>query len=434
MVVTESEFAVADPPLDAVPTYGAGQAEVDRLSNAFALQWILRLFSLRSTLASVGVDPARRGRFGALGEWFVGLSAEEARTRLQNPAFAAWLVRMWNVASGNAGPTDERQRQAFLEHEIDLLPILLLRDLNRLEALDTSAVPCRLPTDARIAPLGLGWRLVARSDIGEPVHLRRVRGGIEIVAGGEVLSYVPLSELAPGAPGTSVRIRSEAIVIEPRTFILDGRIEILPYSAFPELSARRLPQELPCGLDDQVLDRELRRAFELLRTVWPQSLPDVDAFFRGLLPIEMPAANWNSASTGELPFVLQLTVREDAWPFLLADSILHETAHTKLDMAMLFTPLLLNDDQKIYQHPWRPDPRPMAGVLLGAHAFLSVMKLYERALLVWPRDDAIREQYQRRRDEVSTAMATLAGAARFTPAGERIYKKMLEAFEEHPTS
>jgi HEXXH motif-containing protein len=418
MSTAVEDLIVAEPPLAAVPLHGS--SELDRFLDAFVVQWILRVLALGPKLEAAGLDPPRVRLVGALANLLVTMSPAEARARLLDPVLAACLGRLRKAAG--AGDVAASAR------EVDALPVLLIRDLDTLAPDGAPLGPVELPNDARVVPVGLRWRIAAAGARLAAAICRTDEGVVVTGADGAILCRIPATALQPGADGAGIDVASAAVAIAPRTFILDGRVEVLPDKACPELSAR-VPEERRCRLGTGVVERELRAALDLIREVWPESLADVSALFGGLFPIRMPAGGWCSASTSALPFVLQLTIRRAAWPFLLADSILHETAHTKLDMAMMLTPLILNDDRRIYRHPWRPDLRPLAGVLLGAHAFLSVLKLYEGALRLRPADAAARRQYERRRGEVGTALATLEQAASFTPAGAELFQRMVDEFE-----
>ncbi|WP_437755181.1 aKG-HExxH-type peptide beta-hydroxylase [Sorangium sp. So ce1389] len=418
-------YFVSDPVLDCVPAPGGTEESIDALLRGFALQWILKLDRLGSRLARRGAAPAAVARVRGLVSWLVSAPAAGARGVAEEPIFMAWATRLERqVDDLEAGV---RGSAGALERHADHLPLLFLRSLEKIGEGSSEEIACALPGGRGVAPLGLGWQLQSRrGDL--PASLRRTGGGVEILHAGEVLCAVPEGELRPGARGGAVTVVDPyRVAVVPRFFARERRIEILPIDGYPELGERRLPEERPSTLPASEVENALGRSLDAIAAVWPDALRDVDAFFRGVLPMWMPDERWNSASTGELPFVLQLTVRETGWPLLLAESILHEASHVKLDMARLMTPLLSNGDEKIYRHPWRPDLRPMSGVLLGAHAFLAVMKLYEHALEM-AADERVEREYRLRRGEVGVALKMLNDHAQFTPAGQAIYDAMVEVY------
>jgi uncharacterized protein len=108
--------------------------------------------------------------------------------------------------------------------------------------------------------------------------------------------------------------------------------------------------------------------------------------------------------------------------------LLHEFQHVKLhgliDMYDLFDP----SDVRRMPVPWRPDPRPVEGVLHGAYAHLALAHLWRS------RGDSGRVEYLRLRDWVSKAAEALVRAGSLTPDGELFVALMFAAARDHPGS
>jgi HEXXH motif-containing protein len=411
----------------AASTHGTG--ELSSLLDAMTLQWILRLGALRSHLAGLGVpEPHRRMLDAVLGA-LVALTPEAARRTVHDPMAVGWLARLWNAASGDDAVLGGHRPAEWFAHHLATATLVFLPLLPRLHEHHAPVLPVDLHGAGTAWPAGLAWRFAPGPALDRPVALVLGDHGVSVEMDGRPLCRVPLEHLAAGIGPVGIEVHDEArLAVVPRSFVLDGGVEVLPDECCPELSGRRTRHELRSSLPLAALDAELRGAFEILDEVMPHAVPELLLLFRALLPIEMPNDNWNSASTGEAPLVLQLTFRQGSWPFLLADSIVHETAHEKLDMALSLARLLDNDMEPRYHHPWRPDARPMVGVLLGAHAFLSVAQFYDRARRLRPDDDAVQHQCLQRREEVAEAVATLKEHALFTPVGTRVFGHMLDAF------
>ena len=64
----------------------------------------------------------------------------------------------------------------------------------------------------------------------------------------------------------------------------------------------------------------------------------------------------------------------------MAEAIIHETQHNKLNTLLQLEPVLLNGDSCWTTSPVRPDLRPLNGVLLAAHAFVPVAAMHLRLL------------------------------------------------------
>ncbi len=62
----------------------------------------------------------------------------------------------------------------------------------------------------------------------------------------------------------------------------------------------------------------------------------------------------------------------------MTEAVIHEAQHNKLHAMMELDPLVTNEPTERYHSPWRPDLRPMRGLLLAVHAFIPVEQLYAR--------------------------------------------------------
>ncbi|MCB9705521.1 MAG: hypothetical protein H6711_26860 [Myxococcales bacterium] len=423
--VTDLDPRVALSPLElvlpdeidvAAAALGAGRGPLDALRRATALQWTLELLA-GAELARAHLPGSSAARLLlALAAALAEAPAEEVARWMASPAFRAWLYRarvhLFELRErGAPGP-------AMADH-VGLLPLLLAGQ----PAWEAAAPggPQRLRMPARgLSPVGAAARL--RPDVpGLEVMLSAAGEGAWEVRAGEAL--VARGHAAGG--GVDWRGAGEGpLQVEPRTFIVGGGVELLAADDHPELAELRSPAERPSDLDPLAVDAELSRALAILGWVWPEVMIDVAYHFRGLLAMDMPLGRWNSASTRELPLVLQLTLRRQGNPWLLAESIVHESAHVRIDEATFLQPLIVDDGRRIFRHPWRPDLRPITGVLLGAHAFLSVVLYYRRGLEIFPGDPFLARELEVRTREVGEALDMIEHHARLTSAGERVYAAM----------
>ena len=135
---------------------------------------------------------------------------------------------------------------------------------------------------------------------------------------------------------------------------------------------------VPAG---RLSDRDWQAWQEALGAVSRQLAAELPAYasviaagLRSVVP--MPAAAGRSRSgTAKHAFAavaLALPDRSD----MLGELLVHEMQHVKLtalcDLMDLFDP----DDPAGYHVPWRPDPRPLDGVLNGTYAYLAVGELW----------------------------------------------------------
>jgi len=108
-------------------------------------------------------------------------------------------------------------------------------------------------------------------------------------------------------------------------------------------------------------------------------------------------------------------------PVLMAEILVHEFQHIKLsglqDMVSLTTPC----DTRVYA-PWRPDPRPVGGLLQGVYAYLGIARFWDaqRHVETGP-DDIFRAQvtFERSRSMIESATATLLRTDCLTSTGTR---------------
>jgi HEXXH motif-containing protein len=134
-----------------------------------------------------------------------------------------------------------------------------------------------------------------------------------------------------------------------------------------------------------------------------------------LIPVGFEPERHLSASYREHVGALYLTLHPRVET--LAEAIVHEHQHGKLNLASWHDRLLDNPADELVRSPVRPDPRPLIGVLLAAHAFVPVAVLYRRMAAggadVQARLDAVLASNQE-------ALDVLAAHARPTPLGARV--------------
>ncbi|MSQ84600.1 MAG: hypothetical protein EXR77_17260 [Myxococcales bacterium] len=86
-----------------------------------------------------------------------------------------------------------------------------------------------------------------------------------------------------------------------------------------------------------------------------------------------------SASYQEVIGTIYLTLHPQL--MTMAEAVVHEFQHNKINAMFHFDPLLHNAWTPLYSSPVRPDPRPLHGVVLAVHAFQPVARLYEQMSL-----------------------------------------------------
>ena len=333
-------------PIAAIATHDATPAELDEFRRFVALDFV------------VGVCEVVGAHASPIVEWLLRQPLERLCLLAEQPLLRVWLADARRAAAGDPAFDDDRS-----EHNA-ALAWLLLASLHEMAPLGTDWT-VQLPSRHRRAPIGADHYVLSSGDGTGVARAVADDDGVRISderGGSAFLRRTPSGDLELA--------ESDGYATSPRRFPF-GDIELLDHGSFPELlrtSAGAVPSSFAAG----ELAASLADAFELLLDVWPESVPHVLTCFRGAIAIDAPPGHVYSASVQELPLILQLTIRPDDPPILLAETIIHETAHVKLDTLLAVTALAENENEEGYHHPWRPDARPLRGVFLGAHAFANV--------------------------------------------------------------
>jgi hypothetical protein len=119
----------------------------------------------------------------------------------------------------------------------------------------------------------------------------------------------------------------------------------------------------------------LAAAYALLDRLWPEVLPWAAALVPAYIDLgEPPSRDRHTSGSFGTGYPIFLTRVYDA--FLHAEDVVHELQHSRLfmlDGASLFRSWA--DERTRFASPYRPDPRPLRGLVLGLHAFLAVNRL-----------------------------------------------------------
>jgi len=207
---------------------------------------------------------------------------------------------------------------------------------------------------------------------------------------------------------------------------VDGSAHLALVDTFPLANVEAHPDKDGNDLDlggrppDAWVDA-LRGALGIAEAALPEWSSGVRPWaVRRWVPVGCDDREHRSASYREAPGLAYLTLHPD--PLTMAEAVVHEAQHTALNLLSWFDPLL-EDDDVLVASPVRPDPRPLRGVLLAAHAFVPVAAMHLR-LAESAHPVASAGRFAERRAEVlqanADALATLQARARPTPAGARV--------------
>ena len=165
----------------------------------------------------------------------------------------------------------------------------------------------------------------------------------------------------------------------------------------------------------------LERAFAIITAHLPEIVPEMKLLLHEILPVGYHAERHLSASYREAIGTVYLTLHPDE--LTLAEALVHEFQHNKVNALSHLAPLLDNAFSPLFPSPIRPDPRPLWGILLAAHAFLPVAVMYRRMrAAAHPR--SVGPEFLRRLGEIDLknheAVRMLETHGRFTPLGSAL--------------
>ncbi|WP_221361794.1 HEXXH motif domain-containing protein [Streptomyces beigongshangae] len=169
----------------------------------------------------------------------------------------------------------------------------------------------------------------------------------------------------------------------------------------------------------------LRESDALLLRQHPSARRLVSGTVRTVVPVDGPSELLAVSATAPDAFgTVTMSLPGDAQA--TAAILVHEARHQLLSALAELTPLTVSvrqGPQPAYFTPWRSDPRPLRGLLYGAHAFTGVMAFWSARRA----EDGERAEFEFavHRWQVRTALAALRNATGLTRAGGTVVTGLL---------
>lgn len=164
-------------------------------------------------------------------------------------------------------------------------------------------------------------------------------------------------------------------------------------------------------------ERGLTEGWQVLATDHPDIAAEAAAAITVIVPRTRPRHGLVSSSTPETFGAIALSEPPD--PYSCAVTLTHEVQHLKLCALLDIVTLVQPDNGRRVYAPWRPDPRPISGLLQGAYAYLGVVRFWQRQRQL--ASGAVRaradREFARWRAGVAQALDTLQASSQLTPAG-----------------
>lgn len=137
----------------------------------------------------------------------------------------------------------------------------------------------------------------------------------------------------------------------------------------------------------------LNHTVRLLADCWPEMERDIGEGLRAVLPVRSPSASVHmSCSKDVMSFAVLMS---SGTPAMLAEALIHEFGHNMLNALAEFDDIFMEPrrTQEDLYSPWRPDARPVGGVLHAVYVFERVCEFYLRHLRYRP-DDELRHRFR----------------------------------------
>lgn len=165
----------------------------------------------------------------------------------------------------------------------------------------------------------------------------------------------------------------------------------------------------------------LEDAWDLLVRHHTEVAEETAALISVLTPLRPLHGGHVSATSRDTFGAILLSTPADATA--LAVTIAHEVQHAKLSALLDLFPLTVRDDERRFYVPWRDDPRPVAGLLQGAYAFLGVTGFWLRQGRLPDGEPALAE-FARWLSAVRLVVDTLSASGQLTSAGQAFVSGM----------
>lgn len=184
-------------------------------------------------------------------------------------------------------------------------------------------------------------------------------------------------------------------------------------------------------------NRALEQGWQLLASNHPDIATEVAATIRVIVPLSRSVHGQLSSSSPETFGAVAMSKPPDS--YTCAVTYVHEVQHLKLSALLDIVTLTLPDDGHRYYAPWRADPRPIAGLLQGAYAYLGVSRFWQaqRQLVNGAAQLRADSEFALWRAGTARAIDALLSSKRLTAAGADFVQCMSEtitACQSEPVS
>jgi HEXXH motif-containing protein len=171
-------------------------------------------------------------------------------------------------------------------------------------------------------------------------------------------------------------------------------------------------------------ERILDAGWSVLAAGHPEVAAEAAEAISAIVPMRSSDHGQLSSSSPEAFGAVAMSEPPD--PATCAVTLTHELQHLKLCAVLDIVRLTRQDDGRRYYAPWRADPRPIAGLLQGAYAYLGVTEFWrrQRQLAAGPAQLRAESEFSLWRSGTARVVDTLLSSGGLTRAGTAFVQRM----------
>jgi HEXXH motif-containing protein len=196
-----------------------------------------------------------------------------------------------------------------------------------------------------------------------------------------------------------------------------------------------IPPERLAPVEVEAWRTVLDAAWQLLALRLPAVAETLPVGLDSLVPSPAVPFRLPSASTGEAFGSAIVAYGED--PAVLAAALVHEFQHIRLGGLLHLVRLSEDDPRERLYAPWRPDPRPIGGVLHGIYAFFGVTSFWRALASADPGDELAAFEFALWRGQVRRTLDAVRADESLTATGRRFLSGVatkLQPWQEEPVA
>lgn len=255
---------------------------------------------------------------------------------------------------------------------------------------------------------------------GGAVRLRRSGPGTVLVTAGGGQTALDLADLPP-----AFRLPKLPIAGEPSQLLQVGGEALFEPSFMDKLEPDTpVADKLAAMIADSLV---------MIRRADPSVADQMRSLIHFYEPLSTPDPLTTHCSFSAPRLIGVIFVSEAYSVMKLAEAMVHEYHHNELYTLMEVDPLLDERPGESFYSPWRPDPRPMYGLIHAIHVFLGVLQYLrggEVAAGLEEHSAAFRERRRIVCSQVNLGLLQV-DEARLTPTGRDVIASIRDEFREH---